>query len=84
MVEGEEEHEVEAIINHKVTGRKRKRTQYLVSWKGWDSFENSWEPEGNLKNAPDILNAYKKKHKIRAVTTQPTPTANSHITRTTT
>ena len=64
IVEGEPEHEVEAIINHRRTGRN-KRLQYLVSWKGWESFENSWEPASNLKNAPKILKAYKKKHKLK-------------------
>ena len=65
VVDGEEEHEVEAIINHWVTGRKRKTWQYLVSWKGWESFENSWEPESHLKHAMKILKAYKKKHKLK-------------------
>ena len=65
LVEGEEKHEVKAIINHCTTGCKRKQMQYLVTWKGWKSFENSWEPESNLKHAPDILQAYKKKHRLK-------------------
>lgn len=67
VVEGEDKHEVEAIINHRIRGQQRKKTEYLVSWKGWEAFENSWEPESNLKNAPDILKVYKKKHHLKAV-----------------
>ena len=65
VVEGKEEHKVEAIINHRVTGRKRKTWQYLVFWKGWESFENSWKPESHLKHATEILKAYKRKHKLK-------------------
>ena len=64
IIEGEEEYEVEAILNHRMTGRKRKTIQYYVVWKGWEPAEDSWEPEKNLKNASNILNAYKKKHNL--------------------
>ena len=63
--DAEVEHEVEAILNHRVRGKKRKTRQFLVAWRGWESFENSWEPESHLKNAPEILQAYKKRHKLR-------------------
>ena len=29
--------------------------QYLVRWKGYDSFEDTWEPIENLENAKDAL-----------------------------
>ena len=61
VVDGEEEYEVEAILNHRSTRRRR---QYLVVWKGLPSHENSWEPEGHLKHAQTILQAYKKRHKL--------------------
>ena len=61
LIEDEEEHEVEAILNHRV---HRGRTQYFVAWKGWEPSENSWEPEGHLRNASRILNDYKKKHRL--------------------
>ena len=63
--DAEVEHEVEAILNHRVRGKKRKTRQFLVAWKGWESFENSWEPESHLKNAPEILQVYKKRHKLQ-------------------
>ena len=67
LVEREEEHEVEAILNHQSMGQRWKTMQYLVLWKGWELFKNSWEPESHLKNALDILKAYKKKHWLKAV-----------------
>ena len=73
IVEGEEQHEVETIINHRVTGRKWKTQQYQVAGKGWESFENSWEPESHLKNAMDILKAYKQKQQLKALHLSPAP-----------
>ena len=55
LVEGEEEHEVEAILRHKGT---KSRRLYLVLWKGYPVTEASWEPESHLRNAPDILENY--------------------------
>lgn len=56
-----EEHEVEAIINHRTF---RGKPQYLITWKGWPSSENSWEPEGHLKNASALLQQYKRRHRL--------------------
>ena len=64
IIEGEEEYEVEAILNHRIRGQRNKRYEYFLAWKGQDATENSWEPESNLKHAPDLLNAYKKRHRL--------------------
>ena len=53
----EEQYEVERIINHRHRGRGM---QYLVRWKGYTPMDDSWEPEGNLNNAPDILKRYQR------------------------
>lgn len=58
----QEEHEVEAILNHRML---RGKPQYLVAWKGWPSSENSWEPERHLKNAQAVLRNYKKRHRLQ-------------------
>ena len=32
--------------------------QYLVKWKGYPNYENTWEPLSNLSNASDIIREY--------------------------
>ena len=44
-IEGEEEYEIAKILSHR--GSPGQQT-YLVSWKGYSSAENTWEPERNL------------------------------------
>jgi hypothetical protein len=55
IIQGEEEYEVEAILDHR--GGKR-RQQYLVKWKGYPSSDATWEPRWALHHAPDIVNHY--------------------------
>ena len=55
LVDGNLEYEVEAILRHRGKGARR---QYLVSWKGYDLSEATWEPESHLANAPDVLADY--------------------------
>jgi hypothetical protein len=43
LIEGEHEYEVEAIVNHRLYG-KRKTLQYLFKWKGYPDADNTWEP----------------------------------------
>ena len=48
----EVEYEVERILAvRSVRGRK----EYLCHWKGYGSWEDSWEPEENLANAQELL-----------------------------
>jgi hypothetical protein len=56
LIDGEEEFEIEAIISHRKLWNK---LQYLVSWKGYPSSDNSWLPEKDLTNAKEILKTYK-------------------------
>jgi hypothetical protein len=46
--DGEVEYEVEQIVGHRVT---RGILQFLIKWKGYASFENTWEPEVNLEGS---------------------------------
>ena len=56
---GEEEFEVEEIINHRKRRRGRKTTiEYLIFWKGYPTHEMTWEPEENVKNAPEKIAEY--------------------------
>jgi Chromo (CHRromatin Organisation MOdifier) domain len=61
LIEGEEQYEVETIIQHR---RKGNRNEFLIKWKGYGSNENTWEPEANLSNSEEILEEYKKTHQV--------------------
>jgi hypothetical protein len=52
-LEGALEYEVETILKHRTTGRKRPKTFYRIQWKGYGPEHNSWEPEANVANAPE-------------------------------
>jgi hypothetical protein len=68
IINGEEEYKIEAILAHK--GNVKGRRRFLVSWKGYPNSENSWLPEKELKNAPEILKTYKTRLKITRRLTQ--------------
>lgn len=58
-----EEYEVEKIVGHRYD--KKKRTWvYLVRWVGYSPLYDLWLTARDLKNAPEILYAYKSKNQI--------------------
>ena len=61
LIEGEEEYEVEAIMNHKTWGRGYR---YLVKWKGYPISDNTWQPPSSFKNAQEILVEYQLAHHL--------------------
>ena len=59
IIEGEEEWEVEKILDSKIIKKGRKRClEYFVKWKGYDEGSNSWEPEENLENSPEAVEEF--------------------------
>jgi len=60
LIKGEEEFEVEAVINHHKHGRWHQH-QYLIKWKGYPHSDNTWEPSENI-HAPDLISEYHKQH----------------------
>ena len=61
VMDQEDWYEVDHIVRHR---RKGQRTEYLVRWKDYGPHEDTWEPEGNLKNSKETLNEYKRIHKL--------------------
>jgi len=59
LIDGEEEYEVEEIIDDRYNCRKRKK-QYLVKWVGYPPSENSWVDQADL-HAPELEKEYRLK-----------------------
>ncbi len=62
LIEGEQEFEVEKILDAQPRGRGRKM-HFLVKWKGYPTSDNSWEPRENLHVDRLIMEYNKKKQK---------------------
>src|SRR5713226_3719112 len=69
LIEGEEEYEVEKVINHRHAGRAR-TLQYLIKWKGYPEADNTWEPADQV-HAPQIIKAYHRQHPLEDKRGQP-------------
>jgi hypothetical protein len=50
------EYEVEQVLTHK--GNRQGKRKFLVAWKGYPAEHNTWEPESNLTNCPEVLQQY--------------------------
>src|SRR5712672_577054 len=70
LIDGEEEYEVEAVLNHHMFGRRR-QVQYLIKWKGYPHSDNTWEPSENV-HADDLIRAYHKRRPLEHKTRQRT------------
>jgi hypothetical protein len=64
MVNNEEEYEVEALRDCRTSKwtDKRMYKQYLVKWKGYPEWENTWEWEDTLVNSKDLVKEYNRQH----------------------
>ena len=57
---GEEEFEVEGDYkpSKKEDVGRTTKIQYLIFWKGYPTYEMTWEPEENVKNAQEKIAEY--------------------------
>ena len=58
LIEGEPEWEVDFIENTRLVGGRANSRQYLVHWLGFGPEHATWEPQRNLKNAPEIIKTF--------------------------
>jgi len=60
IIEGEEEWEVEKILNKQ---QIRGKDKYLVHWKGFMAESDTWEGRENLKNAKKAIGEFEKEYR---------------------
>ena len=60
-IDSEEEYEIAEILSYRGSPS---RWLYLVSWKGYLSVENTWEPERNLRHTQTVLKMYKQRNSL--------------------
>jgi len=63
IIKGEEEFEVEKILNKRVVQRKEK---FLVRWKGYTAEEDTWENRENLGNAKELVEEFEREYREEA------------------
>ena len=59
VIDGEEEFEVEQIVNHRT---RRRKIEFLIKWKGHPCSQNTWEGVGQLLHCPRLVAEYRKRH----------------------
>jgi len=57
IIEGEEEFEIEKILNKRMIRGKEK---FLVRWKGYTVEEDTWENRENLENAKELVKEFER------------------------
>ncbi|XP_025027845.1 chromodomain Y-like protein [Python bivittatus] len=56
----EELYEVERIVDKRKN--KKGKTEYLVRWKGYESEDDTWEPEQHLVNCEEYIHEFNRHH----------------------
>ncbi len=58
LLDGEEEFEVDVLLNHRSAPGRNSKKSYLVRWTGYGPEHDTWEPECNLQNCKHKIQAY--------------------------
>jgi len=59
IIKGEEEFEVEKIINKRIVQGKEK---FLVQWKGYTAEADTWESRENLENVRELVEEFEREY----------------------
>lgn len=62
VINGEEEHFVERVLDVKEDKKLVEPLRFKVRWKGWGPQHDTWEPASNLKNVKAYLD-FKRKYR---------------------
>uniref|UniRef100_A0ABI7ZUK6 Chromodomain Y like n=1 Tax=Felis catus TaxID=9685 RepID=A0ABI7ZUK6_FELCA len=54
------DYDVERIVDKRKN--KKGKTEYLVRWKGYDSEDDTWEPEQHLVNCEEYIHDFNRRH----------------------
>ena len=63
IIKGEEEFEVEKILNKRIVRGKEK---FLVKWKGYMAEEDTWESRENLENVEELVEEFEREYRKEA------------------
>ena len=56
FLDGEEQFDIDSVL---AVGQSSKcKREFLVKWLGYGLEHNTWEPESNLTNCPEVLQAF--------------------------
>ena len=53
-----EEYEVEKIVGER---RKKGKIYYRIRWKGYDAEDNTWQSARDIRNAPELIKAWRER-----------------------
>ena len=63
-IEGEQEYEIDLILDSKIDRRYRSKLLYLVKWTGYEGMpeETSWIPASELEHAAELVQDFHKSY----------------------
>ena len=61
LIDGEEEYEVEQVLDSRRQGRGRK-LHFLIKWKGFPMSDSTWEPRENLTHSQSAITDFYRLH----------------------